>query len=106
MYCSGVVAHGGQLLGLAKAGIRRIVDSLRRPDADEAICGTILADFLSPWIRRAHSTSSSSDKSLPIGRDMAAVNFKVLLLSAMREPYRADIFHDSNMGASAGGTCS
>ena len=44
-------------------------------------------------------TSSSSDEPLSIGRDMTAVDFKVLLLSAVREPYRTDVFHGSSVGA-------
>lgn len=40
-------------------------------------------------------TSSGRDKSFSIGRDMAAVDLKVLLLPTMGKPYRADIAHDS-----------
>ena len=36
---------------------------------------------------------------------MAAVDFKILLLSAMREPYRTDVFHGSSRGASRCGAC-
>ena len=36
---------------------------------------------------------------------MAAVYLKILLLSAMREPYRTDVFHGSSVGASACGAC-
>ena len=36
---------------------------------------------------------------------MAAVDFKVLLLSAMGEPYWTDVLHGSDLGVSACGAC-
>lgn len=86
MYGAGVVAHRAQLFRLAVGRVGRIVDGVCGPDADEAI-------------------SSSCDEPLSIGRDMAAVDFKVLLLPAMREPYWTDVFHGGSKGALGPGAC-
>ena len=104
MYCAGVIAHGAQLFGLGIGRIGRVVNGLCRPDADETICREESAErFLD--LLRVPITSSSGDEPLSIGRDMAAVDFKILLLSAMREPYGTDVFHGSSLAASPCSAC-
>ena len=46
MYGAGVIAHGAELFGLGVGRIRRIVDGVGRPDANEAIYREKSAKFL------------------------------------------------------------
>lgn len=51
------------------------------------------------------NTSSGGDKPLPIGRDMAAVDFEIFLFPAMGEPNGTNIAHDRCREASSRGAC-
>lgn len=94
MNCAGVIAHGSQLSRFGVIWIAGIVDGIRRPNADMAVCVALLS--LQFFHGDVVLTSSSGDQSRTIRRDVTAVNIEVLLLSTMREPYGANVAHDSD----------
>ena len=100
-----MVAHRAQLFGLAVGRVRRIVDGVCRPNADKAIYSKESAGFFLESQREAPLTSSGCDEPLSIRRDMAAVDLKILLLAAMREPYWTNVFHGSSLKAPFGSAC-
>ncbi len=105
MYGTGVIAHRAELFGFAVGRVGRIVDGICRPDTDEAIYSEESAEIFPESLRGVLFTSSSCDEPFAIGRNMAAIDFKVLLLPAMGEPYWTDVLHGSDLGVSAYGAC-
>ena len=100
-----MIAHRAQLFGFAVGRVGGIEDGVRGPDANESIWREESAGLFLVILRGLPVTSGRCDQPLSIGRDMAAVDLKVLLLPAMREPYGTDVFHGNSLGASACGTC-
>ncbi len=73
-----MVAHGGQLLRLGVGQVGCVVYGISRPYPDISIWKALTLRICNC---SESLTSSSCDKSVSVGGDMATVDFEVLLLS-------------------------